>query len=260
MSPESTSPTPSRKAAVVTGAGRGIGRSLALRFANEGYDLALIDLDRAGLEATLEAAAASGVTVRTYLASVAMEEEVIETMGSIARDFGRLDLLVNNAGIVKDALLLKVKDGEVVGKMTLAQWQSVIDVNLTGVFLCAREAAGQMIRLGHGGVIINISSVSRHGNVGQTNYSAAKAGVAAMTVVWAKELARFGIRVGAIAPGYTRTDILASMKPEILAKVIAPVPLQRLGGADEIADAANFIAENDFFTGRCIDLDGGLRI
>ena len=117
-----------------------------------------------------------------------------------------------------------------------------------------------MIRRKQGGVIINISSISRYGNAGQSNYSAAKAGVAAMAEVWAKELSRYGIRTGSIAPGYTRTEILASMRPEMLEKLTAQVPLRRLGEVSEIAHAAVFIAENDFFTGRCIDLDGGMRI
>jgi NAD(P)-dependent dehydrogenase (short-subunit alcohol dehydrogenase family) len=125
-----------------------------------------------------------------------------------------LDGLVNNAGIVRDGLLVKVKDGAVVGRMTMDQWNAVIGVNLSGVFLCAREAAAHMIERGNGGVIVNISSISRVGNAGQTNYSAAKAGVESMGVVWAKELARYGIRVGSIAPGFTHTEILASMRPE----------------------------------------------
>jgi 3-oxoacyl-[acyl-carrier protein] reductase len=155
--------------------------------------------------------------------------------------------------------LIKVKDGAVVGRMSLEQWRAVIDVNLTGVFLCGRAAAERMATLGNGGVIVNISSVSRHGNAGQSNYSAAKAGVVALTEVWSKELARYGIRTGSIAPGFVRTDILSAMKPEILEKMLAPVPLKRLGEAAEIAGAARFIVENDFFSGRCIDLDGGLR-
>ena len=167
---------------------------------------------------------------------------------------------MNNAGIVRDAMLVKVKDGEITGKMTLAQWQAVMDVNLTGVFLCAREAAERMIRLKSPGVIVNISSISRAGNAGQTNYSAAKAGVVAMTVTWAKELARHQIRVGAVAPGFIRTPMVAGMKPEALAKVTAPVPLGRLGEAAEIAQAVGFIFENEFFTGRCLELDGGLRL
>jgi len=201
-----------------------------------------------------------GVRAMAYTVDVSREADIAAALDAVVRDFGSLDVIINNAGIVKDALLIKVKDGDVVGKMSLEQWRAVIDVNLTGVFLCAREAAERMIKLAKGGVIINISSISRHGNAGQSNYAAAKSGVASMTVVWAKELARYGIRVGSIAPGFTHTDILAAMKPEVLEKVIAPVPLKRLGQPDEIAHAAQFIIENDFFTGRCVDLDGGLRL
>jgi 3-oxoacyl-[acyl-carrier protein] reductase len=191
---------------------------------------------------------------------VSDEAQVIAACDAVVGEFGRFDVLVNNAGITRDALLVKAQDGKITTKMSLDQWQAVINVNLTGVFLCAREAAERMIGLGQGGVIINISSISRSGNVGQTNYTAAKAGVAAMGVTWAKELARYGIRVGSIAPGFTRTEILSAMKPEILEKALAPVPLKRLGEADEIAHGAVFIAENDFFTGRVLEIDGGLRI
>lgn len=248
------------KTVVITGAARGIGRALALRFAGQGANIALLDLKAADLEPAVQQCAALGVRAMAYAIDVSVENQVSDALDQVVEDFGALDVIVNNAGIVKDALLLKVKDGEVVGKMTLQQWQAVIDVNLTGVFLCAREAAARMVKLAKGGVIVNISSISRHGNQGQSNYTAAKSGVASMTVVWAKELARYGIRVGCVAPGFTHTDILASMKPEVLEKVIAPVPLKRLGVPDEIAHAAQFIIENDFFTGRCIDLDGGLRM
>jgi 3-oxoacyl-[acyl-carrier protein] reductase len=176
------------------------------------------------------------------------------------QDFGSLDILINNAGIIRDALMVKAKDGAILDKMSLAQWQAVIDVNLTGVFLCAREAAERMIKGGKGGVLVNISSISRHGNAGQTNYSAAKAGVTAMAVVWAKELARFNIRAAAIAPGFIATDIVATMRPEMLEKALNSVPLKRPGTPDEVAKAAQFVVENDFFTGRCIDLDGGMRV
>jgi 3-oxoacyl-[acyl-carrier protein] reductase len=248
------------KTIVVTGGGKGIGQALALHFAKAGAQLALLDVNRADLDATQEAVAALGGVARGYVANVALESEVIGSFDQIASDFGRLDGVINNAGILRDGLLIKVKDGQVVGKLTLAQWQAVIDVNLPGVFLCAREAAERMIRFGNGGVIVNISSVSRHGNAGQSNYSAAKAGIASLAVVWAKELARYGIRTGAIAPGFTRTSLLDNMKPEMLEKMLGPVPLKRLGEAAEIAQAAAFIFENDFFTGRCIDLDGGLRL
>ncbi|MBM4232493.1 MAG: SDR family oxidoreductase [Gammaproteobacteria bacterium] len=248
------------KTVIITGGGRGIGREMAKAFAARGANLALFDLDRADLDETARQCAAHGVRARGYIVNVTQEAAVAAGMDAVVADFGGNDVLINNAGIVKDGLLVKAKDGAVTGKMTLDQWQAVIDINLTGVFLCGREAAERMIKRGQGGVIINISSVSRYGNPGQTNYSATKAGVAAMAEVWAKELARYGIRTGSIAPGYTRTDILAAMRPEILEKLTAQVPLRRLGEVGEIAHAAIFIVENDFFTGRCVDVDGGMRI
>lgn len=248
------------KTMMITGAGRGIGRALASYFAARGATVALLDTNAADMQETAALCAREGSTSRCYVANVAEESSVVGAFDRVLGDFGRLDGLVNNAGIVRDSLLVKVKDGDIAGKMALAQWQAVIDVNLTGVFLCAREAAERMIRLGRGGVIVNISSISRAGNVGQTNYAAAKAGVAAMTVVWAKELARHRIRVGAVAPGFVRTPMVESMKPEALAKVTAPVPLGRLGEPVEIAQAVGFIFANEFFTGRCLEVDGGLRL
>src|SRR3569833_2715941 len=168
------------KTVVISGGGRGIGRAVAERFGHDGAQVALLDMNAADLEKTRTFLEAAGVVARTYEVNVAVEEQVVAAMDRVLGDFGRLDVMVNNAGILRDALLVKVKEGAIVSKMTLAQWQAVIDVNLTGVFLCGREAAERMIRGGAGGVIINISSVSRHGNAGQTNYSAAKAGVAAL--------------------------------------------------------------------------------
>jgi len=248
------------KTVIVTGAGRGIGRAIALDLADHGADLALFDLSETDLAHTAGECTSRSVRARTYRVNVAQESEVTRAMQEVSNDFGRLDGLVNNAGIVKDALLVKVKDGAVVGRMSMDQWNAVIGVNLSGVFLCGREAAAHMIEHGNGGVIVNISSISRVGNAGQSNYSAAKAGVESMAVVWAKELARYGIRVGSIAPGFTHTEILAAMRPEVLDKLTAPVPLKRLGKPEEIAHAVRFIFENDFFTGRCLELDGGLRL
>src|SRR6185436_16651526 len=213
------------KTILITGAGRGLGAAMAKRLAACGADLALVDLDERGLVAVRDACRALGVRAETYSANVGVEREVVGAFDRVVTDFGRLDGSIANAGILRDGLLVKAKDGEVTGKLSLEQWQAVIDVNLSGVFLCGREAAERMIRCGNGGCIISISSISRHGNAGQSNYSAAKAGVASMTVVWAKELARFGIRTGSIAPGFTQTDLTAGMPPDVLAKVIAPVPL-----------------------------------
>ena len=248
------------KVVAITGGGRGLGRAMALAFAARGARIAALDVNAADLKETCAQCAALGVQAKAYATDVTDESQVIAAMDAIISDCGRLDVLINNAGITRDALLVKAMDGEILSKMSLAQWNGVLNVNLTGVFLCAREAAERMIRLGNGGLIINISSISREGNAGQTNYSAAKAGVAAMTVVWAKELARHGIRSVAIAPGFCATDILAAMKPERVAKVTEAVPLQRLGEPAEIASTAVYIAENDFVDGRVIEVDGGLRL
>jgi 3-oxoacyl-[acyl-carrier protein] reductase len=248
------------KVVAITGAGRGIGRAIALAFAARGAEIAALDIDAGALAETCAACRAQGARANGYETDVRDEAQVTKSLDAVVAKSARLDVMVNNAGITRDALLVKAKEGAVDSKMTLAQWQAVIDVNLTGVFLCGREAADRMIRLGHGGLIVNISSISREGNAGQTNYSAAKAGVAAMTVVWAKELARHGIRSAAIAPGFCKTEILAAMKPEMLARVKSAIPLRRLGEPAEIAQTAVFIAENDFVTGRVIEVDGGLRL
>lgn len=250
----------SGKTVLITGAGRGLGAAMAVGLAEKGANIALVDVDADKLEETQSRCAPSGIEARSYAANVASEDEVAGVYERTVRDFGSLDVSIANAGILRDALLVKARDGEVVDKLSLGDWQAVIDVNLTGVFLCGREAAAQMIRLGNRGCIINISSISRHGNFGQSNYSAAKAGVAALTVVWAKELARHGIRANAIAPGFIKTEILEAMKPEILDKMTASIPVGRIGRPEEIAHAAAYIIENDYVNGRVIEIDGGQRL
>ena len=247
------------KVIIITGGGQGLGRAMAEYLSYRGAKLALIDLNPEKLEQAVSACQANGVEARAYICNVADEAQVEQMVQQVAADFGALHGLVNNAGILRDGLLLKVKDGEI-QKLPLAQWQAVIDVNLTGVFLCTREVAAKMIELKCEGTIVNISSVSRAGNMGQSNYSAAKAAVASLTVVWAKELARYGIRVGAVAPGFIGTDMVASMKPEALEKLASGIPLKRLGQPEEIASAAAFIFENDYFTGRVLEVDGGIRL
>jgi len=247
------------KLVVVTGAGKGIGRAMAQTFAEQGANLALLDVNESDLQQTLTACKAYPVNAKTYNCNVAAESDVVSSFAKIAADFARFDILINNAGILRDGMLVK-QEGEHFKKLSLSQWQAVIDVNLTGVFLCGREAAEHMIKFANGGVIINLSSISRAGNIGQSNYAAAKAGVAALTVVWAKELARHGIRTGAIAPGFIHTEILNAMPEQILQNLLTQVPLRRGGQPDEVAKTALFIAENDYFSGRVIELDGGLRL
>jgi 3-oxoacyl-[acyl-carrier protein] reductase len=176
------------KVIIITGGCQGLGRAMGEYLAEKGVRLALVDLNQEKLDEAVAACKAHGVEARAYLCNVANEEQVTHMVAQVAEDFGAINGLVNNAGILRDGLTIKVKDGEMT-KMSLAQWQSVIDVNLTGVFLCTREVAAKMIELKNQGAIVNISSISRAGNMGQANYSAAKAGVAADTVVWAKELA-----------------------------------------------------------------------
>jgi len=248
------------KVITITGAAQGLGRAMALDLAQRGARLSLIDLDAERLATTATACREHATTVHTYVGNVADEDEVVRIFDNIIADCGRLDALINNAGIIRDALLIKSRNGQVSGRMSLEQWQAVIDVNLTGVFLCGREAAERMIVAKRPGVIINISSVSCVGNMGQSNYSAAKAGVAAMTVTWAKELARHQIRVAAISPGFAATELVASMKPQALEKLSSMIPLNRLAQPEEIAHTVVFVLENDYLSGRSIEVDGALRL
>jgi 3-oxoacyl-[acyl-carrier protein] reductase len=243
---------------IVTGAASGIGRCIALNLAKQGADVMAFDMNEEGLEAL----AAEHDSIATHTGSVASEEDVKGCVEATAQRFGAVNGLVNNAGIFRDALLVK-KDRETgeVRTMTLDEWQAVIDVDLTGPFLCTREVAAWMVENEPGpGVIVNISSCSRHGNRGQSNYSAAKAGLVADTKLWAEELARYDIRVGAVAPGFIQTPILEGMRPEMLDKLLAGVPLRRAGKPEEIYRAVQFIMECDYFTGRCVDVDGGISM
>ena len=246
------------KVIVITGGGQGLGRAMAISLAKEGAKLALIDMNEEMLQETVSMIEAEGSSAKYYIANVTQEEQVEQTFSAINSDFNGFDGLINNAGILRDGMFVKAKDGQVTKKMSLEQFQSVIDVNLTGVFLCGREAAVHMIEAGRKGVIVNMSSIARAGNMGQTNYSASKAGVVAMTVTWARELGRHGIRVGAIAPGVIRTAMTDAMKPEMRERLEKMKPVGRLGEADEIAHTVKYIFENEFFTGRVVEIDGGL--
>jgi 3-oxoacyl-[acyl-carrier protein] reductase len=243
---------------LVTGAASGMGRVFALELAKAGASVAACDLNLAGAQET--AGMAKGIVALE--ADVSKEDQVQGAIKKAAEAMGGLDVLVNNAGLFKDALLVKVdKDSGEIKRMSLANWQKVIDVDLTGPFLCTREFAAHCIETKtQPAVVVNISSIARYGNPGQSNYAAAKAGLVADTELWAKELARYGIRTGAIAPGFVDTPILQGMKPEVLEGMLKPVPLRRVAKPEEIYLAVKFIIECDYFTGRCIDIDGGMRL
>lgn len=248
------------KVIAITGGARGLGFAMAQRLGKQGARIALLDVSAEALDEAVSILSSQKVQAQAFVVNVADESSVQTAFADIASRMGPVCGCVNNAGITDDALLIKAKDGRVEKRMSLASWQKVLDVNLTGVFLCGREAATQMVESGQKGVIVNISSISRAGNMGQSNYAAAKAGIHALTVTWGKELARYGIRTGTVAPGFIATDMTASMRPDMLERIAASVPLKQLGEPDDIAQSVAFIFENDYFTARIIECDGGLRL
>ena len=236
---------------LVTGGADGIGRVTAQRFLEEGASVEIWDLHKDAAENALTSWEEKGFNARFQKVNVADHEAVESAMADLKKHWGRLDVLINNAGITRDGTLLK---------MDHQQFQSVIDVNLTGVFNCGKAAAAIMAERGTG-VIINASSVVAHnGNFGQTNYVASKSGVIGMSKTWAKELGRKGIRVNAIAPGFINTSMVDSVPDKVLDQLKGNTPLGRLGEPEDIANAYLFLAskEASFITGTVLNVDGGL--
>ena len=242
------------KKVIVTGGARGLGRQFAMDLKARGAKPFVVDVVQDTLDTLKKDTGIPGKVL-----DVTKEKDVEAFFDEYTKANGAPDVLINNAGVTADGLFIK-KKGEEVTKFSYANWDKVINVNLNGVFLCGREAAYQMVKTGTKGVIINISSICRAGNLGQCNYSATKAAVVALTVTWSKELIKSGIRVGAIAPGYINTEMVAKIKPEMLEKIVATVPLGRLGEMSEISKAVQFIIDNDYFSGRVLEVDGGLRL
>jgi len=247
------------KIAVITGGAQGMGRQFAEDLAKEGANVVICDINEDGIKEVVDFAKQQNLKIDGYRVNVTDEKDVEDFFENIGAKYNGIDIVINNAGIARDSLLIK-KSNNKIEKFPFKSWKDVIDVNLTGVFLTAREAAYQMVKYNKKGVIISISSISRHGNIGQTNYSATKAGVSAMTVTWAKELARYGIRVVAIAPGYIETEMTANIPDKVRDKLISMIPLGRFGKKEEISKTIKFVIENDYITGRTIEIDGGLRI
>jgi 3-oxoacyl-[acyl-carrier protein] reductase len=238
---------------IVTGAAQGMGAHFARALAAAGAQVAAGDVNGAAL------AALPGEIHRRRL-DVTDEADVRAFVAWAAGAMGGLNALVNNAGILRDGLLVK-QDRETGEVTTLARadWEAVIGVNLTGATLMVREVVAAMVRAGtRPGVVVNMSSAARHGNRGQSNYVSAKAALAANTVTWAREFAPFGIRVGAIAPGMIETPMTAGMNQKARERLVAAIPVGRIGTAEDVWRALRFIVECDYFDGRCVDVDGGL--
>jgi 3-oxoacyl-[acyl-carrier protein] reductase len=247
------------KVVLVTGAAAGIGKATAARFAEGGARVVTCDVNREAGEA---AARSLGPDARFYAVNVADRAAVQAWVDDVAAKYGRIDVLVNNAGITRDAQLVKLADGKVVKQMPEADFDLVVSVNLKGVFNCTQAVAPVMARQG-GGVVLNASSVVAHfGNFGQTNYVATKAGVIGMTTVWARELGRSGIRVNAVAPGFTATEMVMKMPEKVLEGMRGHTPLGRLGEPRDIANAYWFLASDEasFITGAVLNVDGGIVI
>ena len=248
------------KVVIVTGAAAGIGKATALRFAQEGCRVAAWDVDDRAAEALVAELATAGGEGAFWKVNVAEAEAVNAAVAEVIGKWGRVDVLVNNAGIVRDSQLVKWKDGAVLATMTDAQWEAVIGVNLRGVFNCTRAVAPAMIAQG-GGVILNASSVvGLYGNFGQTNYAATKGGVITMTQTWARELGKYKIRVNAVAPGFVATEILKAMPQKVLDGMVAHTPIGRMGEPLDIANAYVWLASDaaSFVHGTVLSVDGGL--
>ena len=251
-----------QRVALITGAANGIGRATALAFAKAGYHVVAWDLaETAGAELVAEIEDAGG-SAQFAAVDVSKVDHVEQVVNALVEQRGRVDVLVNNAGILRDGQLVKFKGGELVRKMSEEQFDAVVNVNLKGVFACTSAVVPHMIEAKYGRILNASSVVGLYGNFGQTNYVAAKSGVIGMTRVWARELGRYGITVNAIAPGFVATDMVRQMPERVLEAMVARTPVGRIGEPEDIARAYLFLAapESSFISGAVLSVDGGMVV
>jgi 3-oxoacyl-[acyl-carrier protein] reductase len=247
---------------IVTGAAQGMGAHFARRLAEAGAQVAAGDVKEDGLATLVESTKGLPGKVHARKLNVADEADVVAFVNWAHEAMGGLNGLINNAGILRDGLLVK-KDRETgkVIRLSKDQWDAVIGVNLTGATFMVRETVAKMVETGsRPGVVVNMSSIARHGNRGQSNYTSAKAALAANTVTWAREFGPFGVRVGAVAPGMIETPMTQGMNQKARDALVANIPVGRIGVPEDIWVAVKFVLECDYFNGRTIDVDGGLSM
>lgn len=240
---------------VVTGGASGLGLAFARRLALRGARVWALDRDEHHLR---DAAAAGGDGVEFVRCDVGNETDVHDTVSDIDARAGGITILVNNAAVLRDQALVS-KVGKRIRTHSVADWDETLRSNLTGTFLMARAVAERMIEGRRPGLIVNVSSISRAGNPGQSAYAASKAGIDALTVTWSQELAAYGIRVVALAPGFIETNMTRRIPPLFLERIRERTPVKRYGTLDEFAHAIEFVVENDYLNGKVLELDGGLR-
>lgn len=247
------------KVVLVTGGAAGIGKATAQRFAEEGAVVVICDVNEQAGHATVKEL---GQGTAFYKVDVASREDVQKWIDDVVAKYGRIDVIVNNAGILRDGQLIKFKDGELLGQMSEENFDLVISVNLKGVFNCTQAVAPVMAGQGSGVILNATSVVGLDGNFGQTNYVATKSGVIGMTKVWSRELGKFGIRVNAVAPGFTTTEMVTAMPEKVLDGMKGRTPLGRLGEPRDIANAYLFLASDEasFITGETLRVDGGIVV
>ncbi|HZD55962.1 MAG TPA: 3-oxoacyl-ACP reductase FabG [Anaerolineales bacterium] len=248
------------KVALITGGANGIGRATALRFAREGARLVVSDVDEDGLaELSRQIEAGDGESVMV-VGSVTERADVQKMIDAALERFGRLDVLINNAGVNRDALVTRIKEGEA-KLMSDEDWDTVLNVNLKGTWLCSQIAAVLMMKQNYGR-IVNTSSIGALGNIGQANYAASKAGVIGLTKTLALEWARFNVAVNCVAPGATKTTMTAGIPEKLMEGLLAKIPYRRLAEPEEIAAAHAFLASDEaaYITGQVLFVDGGISL